>query len=255
MKIRDVHGEAVQQHLREQLGSHPEHMPCDRDDMHTGIHVDLGLLMKGGLRYIPCPECEAERVSDAKWMRMGVPAGLTKATFENWVASTSEQRHCKESVLEWIDNHGAGRGGPAFLVMAGLPGTGKSHLAAASVTRVGQGWMTTPAAYFAAKGRHMDNPKEHPDPLERAKRASVLVLDEFCVGGDRSDAPETWNTIFDHRYQLCVAKRMRPTIILSNAPAHQIRESIGLESVADRVRNSGVILTFNWESHRKNGNS
>jgi len=82
-------------------------------------------------------------------------------------------------------------------------------------------------------------------PVDRAKKAKTLVLDEFCVGGSRSDAPETFNQIFHYRYS-----RKKPTIICSNADVRQLIERIGLDGVEDRFKSDGELLTFNWESHR-----
>ena len=239
--LDDLAYEAVRERLRKQLGTRPESIPCDRNPAHKPRQVDAWMLSRGEIRYVACAEC----ASTPNWERAGIPPRLIDATVAGYRKETEEQKKMVASVVSWIEAHIRNEAArKTFLVLAGHPGTGKSHLSAASLKAIGGGWMTTPLEIFRLKGARMNDHRE-PCPVEKAKKAKCLVLDEWVVGGDRADAPETWAEILDHRYQ-----RQMPTVMASNAGAKTIAQLIGLPGIHDRIRSDSVVCSFTWSSYR-----
>jgi DNA replication protein DnaC len=233
--------EVVRKRLRETLGDRPESIPCNRNPEHKPRQVDAYMLNKGEVAYIACAECRSED----KWQHTGIPPRILEATVAEYVTTTPEQQEVTAKVTAWVRAHKAeAKDRNTFMLLCGRCGTGKSHLAAACLKAFGGGWFTSPAEIFRMKGARMDDKRE-PDPIPRAKNTTCLVLDEWVVGGDRSDAPEVWQEILDYRYQ-----RMMPTIICSNEDAQTVVEFIGLPGIEDRIRTDSIVCTFDWESYR-----
>ena len=240
MRIDEVMGDRVQKLLLDNLGSQEEQIECSSNSAHGHRQVDVGMLLHGRVQYQPCLKCMARD----RTIGQGVPPELAEVTRKGYAISCSAQQHAFNTWSRWLENHLKQEGEKTFLLMLGTVGTGKSHMAVVAFKALGGGWYTTPAKLFSTINDRMKDEKIK-DPVAKAKKARVLVLDEFCVGGSRSDAPEVWNEIFHYRYG-----RKKPTIIVSNADAEHLVETIGLEGIRDRFRSDGELLTFNWASHR-----
>jgi DNA replication protein DnaC len=87
------------------------------------------------------------------------------------------------------------------------------------------------------------------DMLDDFARASLLVIDEIGVGfGSEAEQVQLFD-IIDARY-----KHRRPTILLSNLPAKDLKTALG-ERAYDRLREGSQILVCQWGSYRGNGSS
>lgn len=239
--LADFSIEGMREKLNANLGDRPDRIPCTNDPDHPMRIIDAGYLAQGGIRYLPCKPCQQLR----RFSRCGIPPRLMAAKVNGFKATTPAQENVVKQVTDWIQSHrDRSRDRETFMLLAGKPGTGKSHLAAASLKALGGGWMTTPADIFELRSISFRNPKAD-DPLPRAKAARCLVLDEIGIGGDRADAPEVWSKIIDHRHQHRLA-----TVMVSNSDAQTILERINVPGVEDRIRTDSIVCTFNWQSFR-----
>ena len=226
------------------LDGRPEAIPCENNPDHDHRLATRDSLDQKEIVYAPCAQCQPPRRVDW-YRRAGIPPRLNDATVREYVADTEDKVNVIADVKAWVNSHrekDAAR--KTFLVFAGRPGTGKTHLGAASLKAFGEGWMTTPMELFRLKSRRMED-KLQTDPVEKAMHAKCLVLDEWCVGADRKDAPETWAEILDWRYQ-----RQMPTILISNENIKEIAGTIGLPGITDRIKTDSILCTFDWQSFR-----
>ena len=229
--------------LRERLQGKPESIPCGIEG-HPERHVDTGMLRHHSIRYTPCEICAKEGQSFRKSDRLGIPRRLHEAKVATYEATGEPQERVRASVKGWILNHR--ENAPerkTFLILCGTPGTGKSHLAAAAIKALGGGWFVTSTDLFAKISASYTG--DVGDPIKRARNARCLVVDEIAVGGDRADAPDTWNGILSYRHD-----RRLPTVITSNMGLKPILERIALAGIYDRIKSDSTILAFDWESNR-----
>lgn len=239
--IDELAYEVVRKRLLANLGDRPQSIPCGNDPRHKPRQADAYLLNKGEVRYLECQQCKAVE----RWANTGIPHRLLAATVSDYKAESPEQVAVKDMISDWVKLHRSkSKKRQTFLLMVGNPGTGKSHMAAAAIKGLKGGWFTSPYEIFKRKSARMDDPKQ-PDPIERAKRANCLVLDECMVGGDRADAPEVWQDILDHRYD-----KQSATILCSNQDPESIVEFIGLPGIRDRIKTDSTICQFTWNSFR-----
>jgi DNA replication protein DnaC len=82
------------------------------------------------------------------------------------------------------------------------------------------------------------------DLLHDLGHAALLVIDEIGVGfGSDAEQVQLFD-IIDARY-----KYSRPTVLLSNLPAKELKAALG-ERAYDRLREGAQVLACQWESHR-----
>lgn len=230
------------------LQSQPAEIPCT---VHPNMtrHLDAELSAKASAEawamtaaYTRCPICEAihqDTTIKNRLEKNGVPSLLTGATFDNWTPRDDAEAEQRDRVREFCN---ARRG---FLLLCGSIGTGKSHLAIAALRAFdGYGWFVTQSGFLRAL-RETYQDENAPDPIVRAKRASLFILDEAGVSvGGRDEGPALYD-VLDHRHQ-----NFKPTIITSNLPAPEACRALG-ERLHDRIRQGlFAILNFDGASNR-----
>lgn len=216
----------------------------------------------------PCPGCKAAQVAksqaeDVKRQRVDlayklgdslIPKRFKDKTFDSYAVSCDGQQkakaRCERYAAEFDANLAAGR----CLILVGNPGTGKTHLGV-SIAQAVMANSTHTAAYRTLGGilqairATFDGSSGQTEGsiLDALIRPALLVLDEV---GASKEAPSDFElsrlfSIINGRYE-----RMLPTIVISNLGAKELPAATG-ERSADRLREGGgIVLPFDWASHR-----
>lgn len=199
-----------------------------------------------------CRNCE--RIKDeaafaAACERAGIPSDVRGATIENFQTDRPDINPQFQSPAQFAD---AARGflvkDKRNLILAGTPGIGKGHLAAAVVMHfIRKKWR---AAWVECARLFRDyhrayEARENEAITNRLGAIGMLVLDEICLRDLPADGEEILFTILDRRH-----KEKRPTILLGNKPAAEIKAWLG-GRITDRLRSGGVSFCYGeWESMR-----
>ena len=185
--------------------------------------------------------------------RAGIPARFAGLGFDNYRADTPEQRRALAVCRGFAERFARVRERGACLVLAGGPGTGKTHLACAILAAVIGAGRT---GLFVTIGEALRTIRDSYSP--RAERSEseafalftepdLLVLDEVGVAiGDEGKRRVLLFDVLNTRY----AQR-RPTVLIGNLTAEELGDYLG-ERIMDRVLESGsALVAFNWPSHRR----
>lgn len=256
----------------------------DSKDMHCEVH-DLDYVatvteMHGRELVAPCPECarddalsirhsaqvenakvvaesEAEhsyKQKVARFNRVGIPPRYRDRRFENYRATSKAQVTAKQHAMAYLELLLAGKCS-ASLVMTGLPGTGKTHLACAVANaymrRGGEVVFITVAAMIRRirETYRSDSELTEQQAINAFRDLDLLILDE--VGIQKGDDKEI-NLLFEiinERYAY-----LKPTMLLSNLTVEDMEQLLG-ERVIDRLKEGGGgVIEFVWSSYRSGGN-
>jgi DNA replication protein DnaC len=135
------------------------------------------------------------------------------------------------------------------LVLAGKPGTGKSHLAAsimhALMPKYGTRYMTCMDMIRSIrdtwrKGSEMSETQV----LNELTKLDLLVIDEVGVQYGTDGEQTIIFDILDRRY-----REEMPVVLLTNQDAKGFREFIG-DRCHDRLKEVGRWVPFDWDSYR-----
>ncbi|HEX7891451.1 MAG TPA: ATP-binding protein [Ramlibacter sp.] len=242
---------------------------CEKHGAYTSHRIDY---MRD--RWTGCTKCvEEEHVAqkakqlaaekeDLRRRRMtfsGLQGRFAEATFDNFKATTAEQRAvlnaCRDFARTVTWNSGSG------LWLIGPPGTGKTHLASAVVRHVIEERDATAEIYTSREiirklramwgnrgGREdrdwLDRPQTEEAMIDDLGRTPLLVIDEAGVGfGTEAEMVQLYDVV-DLRYKL-----RRPTVLVSNLAAEDLKTALG-DRAYDRLREGAKMLTCKWKSHR-----
>lgn len=224
-------------------------------------------LGKGFMLFEYCPKCaaienqaeqkraeayKAEREAEELANRKR-EAGLRKrhfnCSFDNYrVTTPAQQRALSKAqgfLTRFLDDD------PINLVMTGKVGTGKTHLAAAIISKLidekkSCELIKLPEVIRLIKASWSDStlPSES-KIIERYARLDLLVLDEVGVQYGSDTEKLLISEIIDNRYQ-----EMKPTVLISNLDINGVRACIG-DRCYDRLReDGGESIRFDWDSFR-----
>lgn len=214
-----------------------------------------------------CPDCAAEqkareraeeeqRQAEAQRQRIekmisraAIPARFIGRTFDNFRAADDHQQHALDVARDFAENFKDKLARGHGLVFSGLPGTGKSHLAAAIL----QGIMPAHTGlYTTAMGLirmiratwRRDSERSEEEVLSMLSSVQLLVIDEIGVQYGTEGEQTILFEVLDRRY--C---DMKPTILLTNQGKDGFREYIGARSF-DRLTETARWVSFDWTSYR-----
>jgi DNA replication protein DnaC len=141
------------------------------------------------------------------------------------------------------------------LILAGLPGTGKTHLAAALGHQLVDGGYRV--QYFTAMKlfRHIRDTYSRTARqttqavMDQLAQFDMLIIDEIGVQRGTDDELHLLFEVIDDRYN-----NRAPTVLISNLTPVDLTALVGAR-VVDRLKdNGGKFIGFGWESFRGRGN-
>lgn len=233
-----------------------------------------GIYIASGVRYMGkrevwtgCPDCkeaqiatelqaEAQQKARAAQARIegmleesAVPARFIGRTFDNFSATTKAQQAAKLAVESYANNISDHLKRGTGLILSGLPGTGKSHLAAAALQAIMPAhcglYTTCMNVIRMVRGTwRRDSDKSEAQVLNMLGTVPLLVLDEIGVQYGTDGEQTILFDVLDRRY-----RDMMPTILLTNQDKDGFKQFIGERSF-DRLVESSRWVAFDWTSYR-----
>lgn len=235
---------------------------------------DHGTYTSAGTRYMgkreiwtPCPDCDERRVAEELQAKANeraeraaknlaamidealIPPRFIGRSFDNFEAADEKQAKALEIAKRYADNFEDNAKRGSGLIFSGMPGTGKSHLAAAVMQAIMPSnqalYMTCMGMIRAVRGTwRRESETSESEMLSRFGSVHLLVLDEVGVQYGTDGEQTIIFEVMDRRY-----RDMKPTILLTNQNAKGFSEFVG-ERVYDRLREVSTWVTFDWASHR-----
>jgi DNA replication protein DnaC len=235
-----------------------------------GAFEETGLTLPFGSRrtiWSGCPQCAAEareveekrrqaEEEQQRQLRMeqrlstsGIPLRFRDRAFESFVADTEPKRKALEIASQFAEKFDEHFRDGTTVIFSGPPGTGKSHLAIASAMAV---MSTGTVLYLNALDLvrmvrdtwRRDSEMTESAVLTELSTVSLLVIDEIGVQYGTEGEQVILFDVLNRRY-----RDLMPTILLTNLGKAGMKEFLGDRSF-DRLREGGIWVTFDWESHR-----
>lgn len=245
--------EVLQQRGEKRDASCPEH----------GAYVSTCLIRNV---WSKCPRCELARLAAEDTRRAAeeaaaaerrhlsmldgarIPARFRGRSFDNFVASTDEQRHALTVARDYAETFAEHARKGTGLIFAGRPGTGKSHLAGAIL----QALLSTEVRYCTCMDLirsvretwRRDSERSEAQILSYFERLDLLVIDEVGMQYGTDGEQTILFDVLDRRY-----REVRPTVILTNQDRAGFAGFVG-ERTFDRLKEISRWVSFEWESYR-----
>jgi len=185
-----------------------------------------------------------------KMKKANIEPAFYEASFDNFNASTDEQRHNVEKVKDLVN------GDIKKIVMTGKNGTGKTHLACAALHALGGKIMTMYEISTTIRASYVkDSYEDELSIVDAYAHLPLFVIDEIgrTKGGD---VEANWlSYIIDKRHV-----RDLPTILISNKHTRKTCDKNGCadclenyigEDIMSRLCENGVLLKFSGDDWRK----
>jgi DNA replication protein DnaC len=236
----------------------PKTQLCDKCG-HDTLLDESSLYHQDGTEATPvyvCPACtEAKRKEKRleKLHRIGIPFDVCTATLDNFQLDrpnikTGEGFNSPDKFLEFVKLHRCGE--IRNLILAGTPGIGKGHLAAAlAIEAIDAGkrvaWIECARLFASYHAAYATQTTER--VVEPLITADLLVIDEICLRKLPEDGEEILFVVLDGRH-----KAKRQTVLLGNKTAAETRSWLG-ERIRDRLNSGGIKFAYGeWDSMRGN---
>jgi DNA replication protein DnaC len=213
-----------------------------------------------------CPTCEDERraaeeteasrqaAEDAERRHLGmldgarIPQRFRGRSFDNFIAATDAQRHALTVARDFAENFAEHSRKGAGLIMAGRPGTGKSHLAGAIL----QALLTPNVRYATCMDMiravrdtwRRDSERTETQLLGYLECLDLLVIDEVGMQYGTEGEQTILFDVLDRRY-----REVKPIVILTNQDKAGFKTFVG-ERTFDRLAETARWVPFDWDSHR-----
>ena len=177
-----------------------------------------------------------------------IPLRFLGNSFESFVVSTDAQRHALTVVRDFAENfNDNGRKGLG-LMLAGAPGTGKTHLATATLQRLIAKrvcYMTCMDLIRSMRDTWRHNSDQTGTQLLRyLVSLDLLVIDEVGVQYGSASEKTILFDVVDLRY-----REKRSTMLVTNQDAEGFEGLLGDRSF-DRIKQTNTWVPFDWPSYR-----
>ena len=214
-----------------------------------------------------CPECRAEDAAreqaereqraaelakadlEAKLEQVAIPVRFVGKTLDNFQAVTEPQKYALTVARDYLENFSQYTKKGEGLILSGMPGTGKSHLAGGILQGLlpkQVGLYTTCMNIIRAVRGTWRKDSEHSESEVLGTYGSVplLVVDEIGVQYGTDGEQTILFDVLDARY-----RNMKPTILLTNQDRAGLKQFIG-ERAYDRLTETARWIPFDWPSYR-----
>lgn len=244
----------------------PEQGHCDQHGDFSAIRI--------GERALACPTCQKEKIEleDAKRTQIaeesarnrqqaalkslvyhsGIPPRFRSKTFDDFKPDDDKQHRIQRICRAYADRFDERLSVGGGIVMCGHPGTGKTHLACAIGNQLMEAGRSVLFISLLAAARSVketyrkDSEERERHVLSKFFEPQLLILDEVGMQIGSDTEKMIVYEIVNGRYE-----RVMPTILLSNLPEAELGAFVG-DRVTDRMQEGGgVLLTFDWQSKRK----
>jgi DNA replication protein DnaC len=198
--------------------------------------------------YKSCPMCEMQKkhgIVNDKWLKMGIPNKLAKATLENFILDDAvpELAKARKAAFQKVMNQLIR--GNGFIILLGKFGTGKSHLGAAAIRYKGEGIFITMNDIISELRLTYGADNQREDFADRFRETPVLVLDEVSTEVRGTDIAPLLYRILSYRHDNDLL-----TILTSNEELQVVKTILGGRLV-DRIAENYTVANFTWESARR----
>lgn len=178
-----------------------------------------------------------------------IPKRFVGRRFDNFVAATRDHQSALTIVrdfAEGFDDH-ARRG--SGLILAGLPGTGKSHLAAALlqalIDRKSVRYTTALDMIRSLRDTwRKDSIATESEVMTALQRLDLLVIDEVGATYGSEGEQVLMFDVLDRRY-----REVKSTVLLTNQDKSGLRQYLG-DRTFDRLTETARWVAFDWPSYR-----
>lgn len=246
----------------EPLGERKAECPKHGEFTSTGTRLSRGREV-----WSRCPGCAADEVAaeaarkaeraaeiaradmEARLEQVAIPARFLGKTLDNFHADTEPQQYALTVARDYLENFPVYAKRGEGLVLSGMPGTGKSHLAGAILQgllpgRVGL-YTTCMNIIRAVRGTwRKDSERSESEVLGIYRSVPLLVVDEIGVQYGTDGEQTILFDVLDGRY-----REMQPSILLTNQDRTGLKQFIG-ERAYDRLTETSRWIPFDWQSHR-----
>jgi DNA replication protein DnaC len=214
-----------------------------------------------------CPACEDERKQqeqaerearaaelaradlEAKLDQAAIPARFIGKTLDNFNADTEAQKYALTVARDYLENFDQRAKRGEGLILSGMPGTGKSHIAGAILQgllpkRVGF-YTTCMGIIRSVRGTwRKDAERSEAEVLRTLREVPLLVVDEIGVQYGTDGEQTILFDVLDGRY-----RDLQPTVLLTNQDRAGFKQYLG-ERAYDRLTETSRWIPFDWPSYR-----
>lgn len=181
-----------------------------------------------------------------------IPERFLDRTLKTYIAKTSGQQHALDFAQSYADGFDQALKTGRCALFVGMPGTGKTHLAAGIALRLMH--RDRRLVLFTTVMRAVRSIKEtwargseitETQAIAKLVAPDLLILDEVGVQFGSETEKLMLFDVLNERYE-----RRRPTLLISNLDLDGVRAYLG-ERIFDRLReDGGEAVAFDWASHR-----
>ncbi len=200
-----------------------------------------------------CPKCLEERLMAEKLKGSAIPKRFQNRSIESFVATDRWQQQALAMVKSYADNLVDNMNQGRCIVMAGNPGTGKTHLSIGIARKVIEQRGT--AVYLTVSDlilrvRDSWGTGQTTTLIDGFAEVDLLILDEVGVQAGSDNERNIVFDVINKRYA-----EMKPTIVLTNLNRDGCIRFLG-QRVWDRLtENGGMFIGFGGSSYRQKAQS
>ncbi len=257
-----------------EMGFAPKTFTRDGQCEQHGAYQETGGSISGRedrVRWFGCPACnKAEREAEeleakaaeeaARQARIesrlnasGIPIAFRGRTFDNFKVENDDMQHAVDVVREFALNFWSKHAKQgSVLVLGGVTGTGKSHLALAAAQQVmSRGtamYMDAMDLIRRVRGTwRRDSDKSEEEMLDLFGSIDLLIVDEVGVQRGTDDEQLILFDVINRRY-----RDNKATILLTNLAGAAFVEFMG-PRVMSRLAERAQYVSFKWDDWRRRG--